>query len=309
MSGSRDSFRDTKKRSEEDERRDNRVEIVKRSRQWVTVGSDGESDEEEDSNSNTHLNNKKENRGEDDSSSSSDSEIVQRDRHKKSKKKSSHSSKHKKDKKEKKHKHEHKSSKSKSKDDRKDSHNSTEKRSVVDQDKFGKYGIIREDCYYSKQREFEAYLTEVKGMPGAMGQSKREIMILFKDFIEDYNTATMPHTKYYNYERWEMEEYQRQKEMTSRQMHEEKELDGFNDEYERRIELKRAKDAHESKQFEVVKRKMAGNTSLREGMRRQEEYKTELQLAFKQGDMVKVKKIEKLLAPDEEGPAVKHPWA
>jgi hypothetical protein len=34
-------------------------------------------------------------------------------------------------------------------------------------------------------------------------------MIAFKDFIEDYNTASMPHEKYYNYEAWEMNEYRK----------------------------------------------------------------------------------------------------
>ena len=34
-------------------------------------------------------------------------------------------------------------------------------------------------------------------------------MVAFKDFIEDYNTATMPHEKYYNYEAWEMTEYRK----------------------------------------------------------------------------------------------------
>ena len=34
-------------------------------------------------------------------------------------------------------------------------------------------------------------------------------MTYFKDFIEDYNTATMPHEKYYNYEVWEMNEYRK----------------------------------------------------------------------------------------------------
>ena len=34
-------------------------------------------------------------------------------------------------------------------------------------------------------------------------------MIAFKDFIEDYNTATMPHDKYYNLEIWEMNEYRK----------------------------------------------------------------------------------------------------
>jgi hypothetical protein len=48
---------------------------------------------------------------------------------------------------------------------------------------------------------------------------------------------------------------------------------------------------------------------MREDMRRQSEMKSELMSAYKQGDMATVKRIEKVLAPDEEGPAVKHPWA
>lgn len=34
--------------------------------------------------------------------------------------------------------------------------------------------------------------------------------------MEDYNTATMPHEKYYNYERWEMADYQARKAMESK---------------------------------------------------------------------------------------------
>ena len=37
-----------------------------------------------------------------------------------------------------------------------------------------------------------------------------KVMTYFKDFIEDYNTATMPHEKYYNYEAWEMNEYRKE---------------------------------------------------------------------------------------------------
>ena len=132
-------------------------------------------------------------------------------------------------------------------------------------------------------------------------------MTLFKDFIEDYNTATMPHEKYYNYEKWEIEEYKMKKDIESRRLNSEKE--GFNDEEERKIELKRAKDLHEKRQFNDLKVKISANKDLREGMRRQDEYKMELKIAYKQGDMEKVRKLERLLAPDEEGPAVKHPWA
>ena len=132
-------------------------------------------------------------------------------------------------------------------------------------------------------------------------------MKYFKEFIEDYNTATMPQPKYYNYEKWELEEYMRQKHLETKQQNAEK--DGFDDEAERRTELKRRKELEEQKQFQSLKKKMVLNKDQRESMRRQDQLKTELQLAFKQGDSDKVRRLEKLLAPDEEGPAVKHPWA
>jgi hypothetical protein len=38
-------------------------------------------------------------------------------------------------------------------------------------------------------------------------------MQYFKEFCEDYNTATMPHEKFYNYEAWEMNEYRKNQTM------------------------------------------------------------------------------------------------
>ena len=82
---------------------------------------------------------------------------------------------------------------------------------AVDQNEYGKYGIIKEEHFFQKQKEFEAYMSEVKNMPGIMGQGRSEVMKYFRDFIEDYNTATMPHLKFYSYEKWEIEDYKRKK--------------------------------------------------------------------------------------------------
>lgn len=35
--------------------------------------------------------------------------------------------------------------------------------------------------------------------------------------VQDFNTATMPHDKYYNYDHWEMAEYQRKQQEAQRQ--------------------------------------------------------------------------------------------
>ena len=45
-------------------------------------------------------------------------------------------------------------------------------------------------------------MAEVKGVPGVMTESKRDIMAHFKSYMEDFNTATMPHHKYYDFEKW-----------------------------------------------------------------------------------------------------------
>lgn len=141
----------------------------------------------------------------------------------------------------------------------------------------------------------------------------------FKGFMEDFNTATMPHEKYYSYERWEMQEYQRSKqEQMRRAMAEDVDDDAggtgrtslaLNDEEIRRKELKKRKEDAEHQEFMALKNKMAANKDIQGDMRRQAQLSTELQLAFKRGDTATVKRLERLLAPAEEKVTVKHPWA
>lgn len=130
--------------------------------------------------------------------------------------------------------------------------------------------------------------------------------------MEDYNTATMPHEKYYNYERWEMMEYQRSKLEQQQRALSSSEFDApiaFNDEEIRRKELKRQKEEAENKEFQQLKQKMAQNKDIQGDMRRQAQLSTELQLAFKRGDTATVKRLERMLAPEEPKMVVKHPWA
>ena len=141
-------------------------------------------------------------------------------------------------------------------------------------------------------------------------------MTQFKGYIEDYNTATMPHEKYYNYEKWEMEEYQRKKRkeaLAAAQEHDDNhgsfEQKSFNDEEIRRRELKKMKEDAENKEFLSLKTKMSQNKDVQGDMRRQAQLNTELQQAFKRGDTATVKRIERLLAPDEVHAVVKHPWS
>jgi hypothetical protein len=139
-------------------------------------------------------------------------------------------------------------------------------------------------------------------------------MTHFKDYIEDYNTATMPHIKYYDLEKWEMDEYRKS---TARNLSSAAQDDNddyghalsFNDEAAKQVEMKRLRAQAELDQFHAVKDRMASNKDQREDMRHQSVLRAELSQAYRQGDLEKVRKIEKKLKPDSNVEYVKHPWA
>jgi hypothetical protein len=67
---------------------------------------------------------------------------------------------------------------------------------------WGKYGIISETDFYNKTQEFRTWLLEERKInPEAISkdQERKEFVV----FIEDYNTATLPHEKYYHMEAYE----------------------------------------------------------------------------------------------------------
>ncbi|PIL33653.1 hypothetical protein GSI_04276 [Ganoderma sinense ZZ0214-1] len=91
-----------------------------------------------------------------------------------------------------------KEKKKKSKKDKK-----KHKSGAVGHHQWGKYGIINETDLYNKEQEFRAWLVEERKInPETItkDQTKKE----FARFAEDYNTATLPHEKFYN-----MDEYER----------------------------------------------------------------------------------------------------
>jgi Na+-translocating ferredoxin:NAD+ oxidoreductase RnfC subunit len=159
------------------------------------------------------------------------------------------------------------------------------------------------------RREFEAYMIEFKKMPGITSSSKREVMQWFRDYMEDYNTATLPHEKYYNLEKWEMDEYRRDQQRKQAERMADVDEFSFNDEAARLAERKRARDAAEKKEFDEIKARMAADTSRRADIRHQDQLRIQMQLAHKQGDLETVARLEKRLAPEEPKTTVKHPWA
>lgn len=67
---------------------------------------------------------------------------------------------------------------------------------------YGKFGIISEADMYTKDQEFRAWMVEEKMLnPETVPQNKMKE--LFRVYMEDYNTATLPHEKYYALEKYE----------------------------------------------------------------------------------------------------------
>ena len=121
--------------------------------------------------------------------------------------------------------------------------------------------------------------------------------------------ATLP-LKYYDLEKWEMAEYHRKQAQAQQAVSLGSSVrDSFNDEEERRVELRRQRDLDERREFERLKAQMAADKGKAESMRRQSELQTQLRIAHKAGDTATLKRLERLLAPDEVKTSVKHPWA
>eukprot|EP00953_Heterococcus_sp_UTEX-ZZ885_P034711 17951-Heterococcus_DN1.PRE.1 len=81
----------------------------------------------------------------------------------------------------------------------------------MNQNKFGMWGTLRESDLFKKQREFEVWMQLEKKVADASHLQKWEMKEYFKEYIEDFNTATLPHEKYVNYEKWEMQEWEKKK--------------------------------------------------------------------------------------------------
>ena len=346
---------------------------TRRKRQWQTVESDSPdgSDSESDSGSAHHRSDRghssrsstkhirrQDSSNSDDSysDSGSDSEDRKTKRHSSKDNDKKHKKHRKDDKKDRKKESKHKKDKKDPKKDRKkhssshksphrDRHRSSSASSsasmkastAINQNEYGKYGIIKEVDFFNKQREFEAYMSEVKKLPDVMGQGKREMMMHFKSFIEDFNTATMPHDKYYNYEAWEVAEYRRRQQQEQQQRA--RQVDGLDgdyadggviggcygagkgngrdggavdlraDEEERRQLRKQQKAAAEQAQLLQTVSYMKSDQDKQMHMRRQAALAVEQQVAYKRGDSATVKRVDRLIKPDENVKAVKHPWA
>mmetsp|Transcript_20439 Transcript_20439/g.53239 ORF Transcript_20439/g.53239 Transcript_20439/m.53239 type:complete len:386 (-) Transcript_20439:30-1187(-) len=178
---------------------------------------------------------------------------------------------------------------------------------ACDQDQFGSRGVVRESDFFRKRREFEAWLGEVKQMPGFSG-SKREQLELFREYAEDFNTCTLPSDKYYDLEAWEQAEYARKLRGERSSTKERTVFDDERDlERERRAEAEKRDRAAE--QAELRDRARDGDRM--KDVREADLLRAEQQHAYKRGDQDAVRRIQRkldALAPEKADAGPKHPW-
>lgn len=205
----------------------------------------------------------------DDSSSSDD------DRRSKKKKRRHEDRKRKKDKKKKK-------SKSRSSEDKDDGAPS-----------FGKYGILKPSDYQRKQRSFTIWLEEVKGIMSFNGP-KWELQNYFKEYAEDFNTATLPHVKYYDYDKWEMEEYQKNKSESAAASNK---SSAQRDEVLHAQRLQEQATRKRQEEMELVRNMMSKEK--RDEMKRKAELQAEMAHAFKRGDQETYLRLKSRLEPEK----------
>jgi len=72
-------------------------------------------------------------------------------------------------------------------------------------DRWGKFGVLKESELHTKEAEFYSWMIDVKKISREQ-LSRKEEKDMFNEFREDFNTATFPSEKYYNLARWQAQQ-------------------------------------------------------------------------------------------------------
>jgi hypothetical protein len=228
-------------------------------------------------------------------SSSADDDEYRRKRQDRKERKQKHETK--KNKKSDDRRHEKKDKKKKHKKGRSDDHQPASAKTASATPTFGQYGIIKASDMTKMQRSFDVWLSEVHGVHlSASNIPRYELQQYFDTYREDYNTATLPHIKYYNYDKWELEEHEKQKREVEQLGQNSNAI--INDERNHAIELQRIAKRKDEAALQFVAATM--NTTKVKEMQHQKQLQTQMQMAFKMGDHETYRKIkEKLQPPDK----------
>ena len=186
---------------------------------------------------------------------------------------------HKKDK-DKKHKHKH--------HHRHHKDHTQEKRALGDGAQWGKYGVLQDADRARMRPEFYAWLADVRHLDAETLTDHRAEADLWRTFVEDYNTATLPGTKYYNLAAWEQQQA-RARAGGVLPCAADAETGFVDDEAAVRAE-----------QLAAQVREMRGNAAKVSEMTHQEELRRLQQHLWRAGDEAGAQKIADRLRPDEK---------
>ncbi|KAK9150094.1 hypothetical protein Syun_008403 [Stephania yunnanensis] len=159
---------------------------------------------------------------------------------------------------------------------------------------WGKYGVIRETDMWNKRPEFTAWLAEVKQV-NLEALSNWEEKQMFKEFMEDHNTATFPSKKYYGLDAYHKQKIEKDMKRGFKRVSE-TERTIFNDEEQRRQELMLAREKQKEEEVEALKRSMQGG--LAQAMKEQAQLREEMAYQYKLGNFEAAAAIQRRLDPD-----------
>ncbi|KAL5730300.1 hypothetical protein ACHQM5_003139 [Ranunculus cassubicifolius] len=158
---------------------------------------------------------------------------------------------------------------------------------------WGKYGIIREQDMWNKRPEFTAWLLEVKKV-NLESLPNWEEKQMFKEFMEDHNTATFPSKKYYNLDSYHRLKVEKQMKKGIKVPQTERTI--FNDEEQRRQEMMAVREKQKEEQVEALKRSM--QSGMAQAMKEQAQLREEMAYLFKIGKFEAAAAIQRRLDPD-----------
>ncbi|GAX75385.1 hypothetical protein CEUSTIGMA_g2829.t1 [Chlamydomonas eustigma] len=165
-------------------------------------------------------------------------------------------------------------------------------------DNFGKYGVIRETDAAAKSSEFILWALEVKKVD-LETLPKNDERELFRDYIEEYNTASFPHRKYYNLESYE--KYKAAK-RAAKGIKESDKKSAVDDEQAlrqaRAEEAAKLRDQRLKEAYQELK-----HSDKAKDMKEQELLRLQMQTAYRVGDKALAQKIMERLLPDDQKPA------
>ncbi|KAK1314033.1 hypothetical protein QJS10_CPA06g00387 [Acorus calamus] len=147
---------------------------------------------------------------------------------------------------------------------------------------------------WNKRAEFTAWLAEVKQV-NLESLSNWEEKLMFKEFMEDHNTATFPSKKYYDLEAYDRRMLEKEIKRGSKKVRV-VERTVFNDEEQRRQELLIAREKQKEEQVEALKRTMQGGMA--QAMKEQTQLKEEMAYQYKLGNFEAAAAIQRRLDPD-----------